>query len=71
MNEPVVVATAETVAFLTAHLPPAARLIQVRCGESCDAAITAANTLEDEARRARSAQIAPIGRRLVGTLRVR
>jgi SAM-dependent methyltransferase len=33
MNEPVDVATAETVAFLTANLPPAARLIEVGCGE--------------------------------------
>jgi hypothetical protein len=38
---------------------------------SPDAAIAAANILEEEARRARSAQIVPIGRRMVGTLRVR
>ena len=33
MNEPVDVATAETVTFLTRHLAPAAQLMEVGCGE--------------------------------------
>ena len=33
MNEPIDVATAETVAFLTKHLPVSAQLIEVGCGE--------------------------------------